>query len=107
MGFPVDLQLTQTVQRAIQQELLWDGATLNCINTPMMTVLIQAFGTTLFFFLTRLVDNLYPLHAHQTLNALTFNQAQGSKVIIMNFCRSLGYTSTPTGDNVLRLLKDL
>ena len=54
-----------------------------------------------------LVDTLYALHALQTVNALMYNRAQGSKVFILNFGGSLGYRPTPTGADILRLMKDL
>jgi hypothetical protein len=47
------------------------------------------------------------MHALQTIYGLLFNRAQISKVPIMNYGSSLGYRPTPTGADVLRLMKDV
>ncbi len=69
-------------------------------------VLNSAFDISPF---TDLVDTLYAMHALQTINGLMFNRAQVNKVQIMNYCSSLqvGYRPTPTGADVLHLMKDV
>jgi hypothetical protein len=105
MGAPIDLPLTNEVQRHIRQVFLWDESTMHRVNTTLMSVLNIAFDMTPLNL--DLVDNLYAMHGHQTVKALMYNRAQGNKVSIMNFGSSLGYRPTPTGADVLRLMKDL
>ena len=105
MGAPVDLPLPNEVQRHIRQVFLWDESILYRINTTLMSVLNIAFDMTPLNL--DLVDNLYAMHGHQTVKVLMYNRAQGSKVSIMNFGSLLGYRLTPTGVDVLRLIKDL
>jgi hypothetical protein len=60
----IELPLPVKLQRQIRQvSILWDEATLHCVNTLMM-VLNSAFDMCPF---TDLVDTLYAMHALQTI----------------------------------------
>ena len=103
-GAPIALPLPNMVQRHLRQVYIWDETALQRINTTVMTVLNMAYDMTPF---PDLVNTLYALHGLQTVSALLFNRAQGGKVQIMNFGSSLGYRPTPTGADILCLMKDV
>ena len=47
------------------------------------------------------------MHALQTIDALMFNQIQVHKIPLMNYGSSLGYRPTLTGEDVVRLMRDV
>ncbi len=105
VGATIDLPLPVKLQLQIRQvSILWDEATLHRVNTTLMMALSSAFDMSPF---TDLVDTLYAMRALQTIYGLLFYRAQVNKVQIMNYCSSLGYLPTPTGADVLRLMKDV
>ncbi len=66
-------------------------------NTTNMVVLNTAQEMTPFASDLPVVETLYSMHDLQTIYALFFNQAQASKIPILNFDSLNGYIPTPTG----------